>query len=28
VAMRPFMPNKDLARTEQQFAALRKAGLK
>ena len=27
-AMRPFMPNKDPARTEQQLAALRKAGLK
>jgi adenylate cyclase len=27
-ALRPFMPNKDPARTEHQLAALRKAGLK
>ena len=27
-AVRPFMPNKDPARTEHQLAALRKAGLK
>jgi adenylate cyclase len=27
-AVRPFMPNKDPARTEQQLAVLRKAGLK